>query len=168
MADFFSFFFLLFFSLFLYFLTLFFFFSLFLKITPTRVIKLSDELNAACQHAKQTSNSSTVVSRINGATSIQCKGLEVSVPLSDDSGEGKKPSSVLPLISNLTTEMNAGEHTVVVGPNGTGKTSLFRTLGGVWSPSSGSVRNFSLLWTIFISSFDRPLTLLFLISSTLR
>ena len=102
----------------------------------SRVIKLSNELNAACEQSKQSNSSSTVVSRINGANSIQCQGLEVAVPLSDSGdaggggggsgggGEGKETLS-LPLVSNLTTEIYAGEHTVVVGPNGTGKTSTF-------------------------------------------
>ena len=44
-----------------------------------------------------------------------------------------------PVLSGLTFDVNAGEHVGILGPNGCGKTTLFRILVGELSPDEGSV-----------------------------
>jgi len=44
------------------------------------------------------------------------------------------------LLERANLEVERGEHIVVVGPNGTGKTTLIETLAGKREPDSGSVR----------------------------
>ena len=43
------------------------------------------------------------------------------------------------LIEGLSVEIKEGEHTFIGGPNGVGKTSIFRVIAGLWSPKSGTV-----------------------------
>ena len=43
------------------------------------------------------------------------------------------------VFSNLDFEANAGEALAVVGPNGSGKTSLLRLIAGLLEPSGGSI-----------------------------
>jgi len=45
-----------------------------------------------------------------------------------------------PALSGVTIEIRQGEIVAIVGANGAGKTSLIRTIGGVLSPRSGSIR----------------------------
>jgi ATP-binding cassette subfamily F protein 3 len=44
------------------------------------------------------------------------------------------------LLGNANLEVERGEHVVLVGPNGSGKTSLIATLTGERAPASGSIR----------------------------
>lgn len=46
------------------------------------------------------------------------------------------------VLNNINLEIHAGDRVGVVGPNGTGKTTLFMLITGVLKPSSGDIRLF--------------------------
>ena len=50
------------------------------------------------------------------------------------------PGSTTPIVANVRFGLKAGEALGVVGPSGAGKTSLVRTVVGIWPPGRGTVR----------------------------
>jgi PrtD family type I secretion system ABC transporter len=50
------------------------------------------------------------------------------------------PGGARPIVTNVRFALVAGEALGIIGPSGAGKTSLVRTLLGIWSPPQGSVR----------------------------
>ena len=61
------------------------------------------------------------------------------------------PGSQTPVLRNVSLGLNAGEALAIVGPSASGKSSLARTLLGIWPTVSGKVR----LDNADISSWDR-------------
>lgn len=62
-----------------------------------------------------------------GESALKLDGVSIATP----SGEL--------LIERLSVEIKEGEHTFIGGPNGVGKTSIFRIIAGLWTPRSGTV-----------------------------
>src|SRR5262249_7464798 len=50
------------------------------------------------------------------------------------------PKGKTAIVSNVRFRLAAGEILAVVGPSGTGKSSLVRTLTGIWPPARGEIR----------------------------
>src|SRR5262245_11585298 len=50
------------------------------------------------------------------------------------------PGGTAPIVAGVYFSVKAGEALGIIGPSGAGKTSLVRTLVGVWRPANGSVR----------------------------
>jgi PrtD family type I secretion system ABC transporter len=50
------------------------------------------------------------------------------------------PGGTTPIVTGARFALKAGEALGIIGPSGAGKTSLVRTLVGIWRPAKGSVR----------------------------
>jgi ATP-binding cassette, subfamily C, type I secretion system permease/ATPase len=50
------------------------------------------------------------------------------------------PGGTVPIVRGVGFRLKAGEALGIIGPSGAGKTSLVRTLVGIWRPANGSVR----------------------------
>jgi len=49
------------------------------------------------------------------------------------------PHTTKPVVNNVTFQVPEGKLAVLLGPNGSGKTSLFKCIAGLWQPDSGQV-----------------------------
>jgi NitT/TauT family transport system ATP-binding protein len=68
-----------------------------------------------------------------GSAKVQayrCSGVSVEFPI---------PRGRRKVLQEITFELNRAETLAIVGPSGTGKTTLLRVLGGLLAPTSGSV-----------------------------
>jgi ATP-binding cassette subfamily C protein/ATP-binding cassette subfamily C protein EexD len=50
------------------------------------------------------------------------------------------PTGGAPILQGVNFEIAAGEALAIIGPSGSGKSSLARALAGIWTPAKGSVR----------------------------
>jgi putative ATP-binding cassette transporter len=93
-----------------------------------------------------------VLNRLAGfeASMAWAQGLDKTAPRLEFATDGGKALLVDDLAVSLPNgqeivrlsglSISPGEHILVTGPSGAGKTSLFRALGGVWPFGSGSIR----------------------------
>ncbi|MHB9138356.1 MAG: ABC transporter ATP-binding protein [Victivallaceae bacterium] len=49
------------------------------------------------------------------------------------------PHTTVPVVNNVSFSVGHGHLAVVLGPNGSGKTSLFKCIAGLWHPENGRV-----------------------------
>jgi putative ATP-binding cassette transporter len=90
------------------------------KATTDRLSGFEDSLS-------QQSLANTALTRSSDAADIDARHLRVDLP-------GGKT-----LLEDTDLHVNAGDTVLVHGPSGSGKSSLFRTLAGIWPHASGEV-----------------------------
>jgi putative ABC transport system ATP-binding protein len=67
-------------------------------------------------------------------------GSEIIVRLENVSRTYRMGQSEVKALKNVTLDIALGEFIVILGPSGSGKTTLLNIIGGIDSPSSGSIR----------------------------
>lgn len=95
---------------------------------------------------KDISNARQAYERLNSLFAeddVQGQRMELPPPignLSVSDMAAQPASSARPVLSGINFSLAAGQVLAVVGPSAAGKSSLVKSLVGVWRPSSGSVR----------------------------
>jgi putative ATP-binding cassette transporter len=111
------------------------------RASTDRLIRATDAFKAA--------QSEEVGAKITKSSNLaQCKSTELAIwlPPVKQAKEDEAPMDKLPdaqmkvkLFDKLDLDMAAGERALLIGPSGAGKTSLLRTLAGVWPHANGRV-----------------------------
>jgi ATP-binding cassette subfamily D (ALD) long-chain fatty acid import protein len=100
------------------------------------LLEVMDDVQAGNFSKKLVSSSDTDANAAalkNRGKVILSKDIEfVDVPIISPNGDV--------LVAALSFALKQGDHLLVVGPNGCGKSSLFRILGGLWPVYGGTVR----------------------------
>jgi ATP-binding cassette subfamily C protein len=91
---------------------------------------------AARQSVKRLSDALARSQRKQAATTLPKPASSLEV----EQGIVVAPGSTQPIVTNVRFGLKAGEVLGIIGPSGAGKTSLVRTLVGIWPPGKGHVR----------------------------